>query len=113
MKSELRTKWINALRSKKYEQCQSRLHIEDDGYCCLGVLARCAGYENEDLLLYMPSGRRKMGLADLGENFDLSSGQEITLINMNDGYGKFTGNRQSFKQIADWIESNVSTEGST
>lgn len=30
--------WIAALRSGKYEQCQGRLHLEADGFCCLGVL---------------------------------------------------------------------------
>lgn len=30
--------WIAALRSGKYEQCGGRLHLEGDGFCCLGVL---------------------------------------------------------------------------
>jgi len=33
-----KAKWIAALRSGDYEQCTGRLHLKDDGFCCLGVL---------------------------------------------------------------------------
>lgn len=39
MKKEQLTKWLVALRSGKYKQCDSLLHNEvTGGYCCLGVL---------------------------------------------------------------------------
>lgn len=34
---EVKTKWVKALRSKKYKQTDGVLKNED-GYCCLGVL---------------------------------------------------------------------------
>jgi len=36
MTPENKAKWIDALRSGKYEQCTNVLHA-DGGYCCLGV----------------------------------------------------------------------------
>lgn len=38
MNAEIKTKWIQALRSGKYEQTKGTLHVQDNGYCCLGVL---------------------------------------------------------------------------
>lgn len=37
MNQEVKTKWLDALRSGKYEQGQSFLRV-DDTFCCLGVL---------------------------------------------------------------------------
>lgn len=37
LKPEIKTKWINALRSGKYKQTTDCLR-DDTGYCCLGVL---------------------------------------------------------------------------
>lgn len=38
MNAEIKAKWIEALRSGKYEQGRGRLRSEDNKYCCLGVL---------------------------------------------------------------------------
>lgn len=38
MTKELATTWVEALRSGKYQQCRSALK-NDEGFCCLGVLA--------------------------------------------------------------------------
>jgi hypothetical protein len=35
---EVRQRWLDALRSGKYEQATHVLRTEDDKYCCLGVL---------------------------------------------------------------------------
>ena len=37
MKLEIKTRWVQALRSGKYQQSQEALKT-DTGYCCLGVL---------------------------------------------------------------------------
>jgi hypothetical protein len=37
MNSQIKQRWIEALRYGEYEQTQSRLHT-NRGYCCLGVL---------------------------------------------------------------------------
>jgi hypothetical protein len=44
MNSEIKEKWINALRSQEYKQSQHYLR-DDYGYCCLGVL--CDIYAKE------------------------------------------------------------------
>jgi hypothetical protein len=41
MKTEVKAKWVEALRSGEYKQGKDRLRCEDT-YCCLGVLADLA-----------------------------------------------------------------------
>lgn len=46
MNAELKTKWLEALRSGKYEQ--GKHYLKEGGkYCCLGVLCEVAGLESE------------------------------------------------------------------
>jgi hypothetical protein len=46
MPAELRTKWLEALRSGTFKQTSEMLYNElDKGYCCLGVLMCVAGEE--------------------------------------------------------------------
>ena len=44
MNSQIKQKWIDALRSGEYTQAQSKLY-SGDGFCCLGVL--CDIYAKE------------------------------------------------------------------
>ena len=44
MNSQIKQKWIDALRSGKYTQAQSKLY-SGHGFCCLGVL--CDIYANQ------------------------------------------------------------------
>ena len=44
MNSQIKQKWVDALRSGKYTQAQSKLY-SGDGFCCLGVL--CDIYAKE------------------------------------------------------------------
>ena len=44
MNSQIKQKWIDSLRSGKYQQGQSKLY-SSDGFCCLGVL--CDIYAKE------------------------------------------------------------------
>lgn len=44
MNSQIKQKWIDSLRSGKYQQGQSKLY-SGDGFCCLGVL--CDIYAKE------------------------------------------------------------------
>lgn len=43
MDKELATRWVEALRSGKYEQGTTRLRTIDNKYCCIGVLADIIG----------------------------------------------------------------------
>ena len=49
MKAELKTKWIEALRSGKYNQGRRALVTNQGSYCCLGVLCDVMGKEKETL----------------------------------------------------------------
>lgn len=41
MNPEIKSQWVEALRSGEYAQAQTRL-VTSDGYCCLGVLCDLA-----------------------------------------------------------------------
>jgi hypothetical protein len=56
MERAIRDKWTAALRSGKYEKCQSFLR-SDHGYCCLGVLADIMRPEEWDEESSRNSGR--------------------------------------------------------
>src|SRR6478736_8013086 len=48
MKKEIRTKWLKSLRSGKYKQTTGEL-LNNNQYCCLGVLGRNLGIRKEKL----------------------------------------------------------------
>ena len=45
MKTEIKAKWLDALRSGDYEQGTMRLRSRNDRFCCLGVLCDIAEKE--------------------------------------------------------------------
>lgn len=45
MKTEIKERWLEALRSGNYEQGRRVLRSTDDHYCCLGVLCDLAAQE--------------------------------------------------------------------
>lgn len=114
MKKITKQKWMNALRSGKFEQGRGFL-CWGNKYCCLGVLAKITGnltklkgstgvfgfgknekvYSCQLLPLEHPSNNYKFGLLR-------QEGQK--LIQMNDHDNK------SFSEIADWVEENIKTE---
>ena len=97
MKTALKQKWVQALRSGKYEQGSGRLR-EDDCFCCIGVLA--------DIL------------DPAGWNDDWWNGQDCTLTDdgcdtaeldaqAHDHLTEMNDNGMPFPKIADWIEENL------
>lgn len=101
MKTGFKSKWLKALRSGKYKQAKGRLRKKLNGhygYCCLGVLYKEINKE-------WPKVTRSIGVGYLPKKFSeemkLSRSKQGDLAIMNDG-------GQSFSQIADWIEKNVS-----
>ncbi len=103
MQAQLRTKWLAALRSGDYEQCQGQLHIKDDGYCCLGVFARCAGCSDEDIVDYLTFAVLPAPKSCPDFNFydQFPEGAVEKCIHMNDD------EEHDFPAIADWIEADV------
>lgn len=94
MTPDLRARWVAALRSGEYRQARGRLCLTDDqgrpAYCCLGVLARVAGFADEDMA----------GWGHLPDEMvaKIAPFPQSPFINMNDREGL------SFAEIADWIE---------
>lgn len=114
LSSELKAKWVAALRSGTYNQIDGALcrNLGDDGvgHCCLGVLAEVAGV-NRRYLFDEPSldeinrkdllgGWYPNDLDDDSEQTQASKTIQRQLADMNDD-GK------SFTEIADWVEANL------
>lgn len=93
-----RRKWVEALRSGKYQQAKSYL-VRDGGYCCLGVLANIAGVSDERMggeaaLRELPEVLAFVGLRDIAGRYD----DDRALAAEND-------RGRPFDDIADIIES--------
>lgn len=119
MDSELKTKWLKALRGGGYRQGfgSLRQRSEDDGklnYCCLGVLANVAGERWVDSW----GDKSSYGIPIDGDDNDMTNllpdkvlkkvgmtpRAQSRLAAMNDGDDC---RRHSFRQIADWIDKNL------
>lgn len=114
MKPEIKAKWLEALRSGEYAQCDGGLS-EDGAFCCLGVLCELALKEgivnrtvtdNGDTLYdeegaFLPEAVREWsGLKHLSPHVvrvDKELGRDTSLVCMND-------EGTSFADIADVIE---------
>lgn len=98
MKTEVKKKWLKALRSGKYEQGRGQLRFNNE-FCCLGVLAcvvdpEAKTWRYEDGQVGPFAAQRRL----IGK---LSNVNIDRLIDLNDTQGK------SFKSIANWIDKNV------
>lgn len=124
---DVKDKWVAALRSGEYAQCEGRMSREvmldgyqTTGYCCLGVLEKItigqvisdgtpsAESANAIGIVFAfkdatePDGTNNYGEV-CGSHFSVSrQGEEVMLTNLND-------NGTSFSEIADLIEENVET----
>jgi hypothetical protein len=109
MDTQLKAKWVAALRSKRYRQTTGNLRDQygsgSYGYCCLGVLCHTMGARWKQGVPFIKDLRMKIhGEAYLSPEtlqlVGLSDGTQRELASMNDGPAKFP-------EIADWIEKNV------
>lgn len=96
---DIKAKWIEALRSGKYNQCIGKL-TDNKGYCCLGVLA---SIQNPNFVDYFED----LQTDELfGGEFDFSAGlaKEIcgVLAVLNDGTDG--GGPRTFDHIADYLQ---------
>ena len=104
MKTELKSKWIEALRGGQYQQGRWTLRPQDHTYCCLGVLCDLinpAGWRHDefDKHAHEVSFAGDGPIASIGlERRDVRA-----VVEMND-----TG--KSFDEIADYIEANVAAD---
>lgn len=95
----LKAKWLEALRSGKYEQGIGYL-CRDNKYCCIGVLADVKG-----LPFKMQGGQKIYNMGEYTYGGTLPDvPHSSVLINMNDS------ETRSFNEIADYIEKNITEE---
>lgn len=111
MNKKLKAKWVKALRSGKYKQGRGQLYNpKTKRYCCLGVLCRLGGRDDEFL---MSRRCETHGLLDANLYPDDESAQQLAF--MNDGLDENNAKihrmpvtkRHTFRQIADYIEENL------
>lgn len=104
MHKELKTKWLNALRSGNYKQTTGVLIRDGISFCCIGVL--CDVVEHVEVFDdYVFSGITNTELEidlDRGTLFAIGLTREEAerLMCMND-------EGSSFQDIADYIEENI------
>lgn len=102
MNPELKAKWLEALRSGRYQQGKTCLRA-GDAFCCLGVLCDVS----EQGKWTDGDSTRYFTVTDQGAYclFPPTGwlGREMSnaIVNMNDEQGK------TFNEIADWLEANV------
>jgi hypothetical protein len=109
MDADLKTKWVEALRSGEYLQSNGYLRepsSTQDRFCCLGVLAEVQGAKwnvsaptIDGIYAIQNSGWLKQECAG-----GLPLGDQMILSDMNDGK---IGPRASFTEIADYIETHI------
>jgi len=109
MKADLKAKWVEALRSGKYEQGRGAL-LNDGKYCCLGVLCEVVGLE-------IIATNRLAGDAYPDHSYRRIEGiigiESEVLTRRNDGDddplldGAPAIEPHTFEALADYIEANI------
>ena len=99
MDKELKDKWVEALRSGRYQQQRDAVLHNEHGYCCLGVLHHVV--TGEEPKRYWGESLSDCQRPKVVEQIDSEAGHISVLTDMNDRKGK------SFAEIADWIEANL------
>jgi hypothetical protein len=105
--ANIKTKWLTALRSGKYEQtdgCLVHKFFDDEpSYCCLGVLGKVCGVSDDSMLglgfldeITVENKLPKFAVQPIRDEDDKQTIVE-KLADMND-------NGRSFKQIAAYID---------
>lgn len=112
MKSDIKQKWVAALRSGDYQQTDGHLRRPDEsddasyGFCCLGVLCDVMGAKWDSGIPLLDGTSLKNPDDDEFLNDDtldavgLASSQQSSLAEMNDS-------GSTFDTIADHIEENL------
>jgi len=117
-KQEIKTKWLEALRSGKYEQGAGHL-CKNDKYCCLGVLCDIIGLDyKEENNLKVFSDKVNGDKVDKIFSLPYRILGDVHLNNPAGGYFELDGGSTSlallndagktFEEIADIIESEPS-----
>ena len=108
MKTEIKTKWVDALRSGEYTKNRLLMKFkykdQEMKYSALGVLAELMWSEKfaDDGYGIFYIGEHPCTIPpELAETISLGKFLQTTIANMNDI------DKMSFEAIADWIEENL------
>lgn len=107
MDKEVKARWLEALRSGKFEQGLGRFKTSNGKYCCLGVLCaveKPAGWDEARRHFFdMGSTEYSLGTIPYTQRnrWQISDEEHDHLVEMNDFEEK------SFNEIADYIERNL------
>lgn len=109
MNPEIKARWVEALRSGKYQQGAHRLRNQYDLFCCLGVLCDLHSKETgtqweqpvKESLCYVYQHQNGSLPDDVKAWAKIRTEEQHTLILMNDSYSL------AFKNIADYIEESL------
>jgi len=118
--SDIKKRWVNALRSGKYVQIEGHLHDGEKGFCCLGVLTDLYLEENgtkEQKELWKVEGclldrDLERQVYYLGEEVRDWAGLYYAdpAVKTNEGRRFLTSlndHNNTFEQIANWIEEGL------
>src|SRR5262249_30875840 len=105
MHREIKTKWVEALRSGKYAQSTGALQ-DHKGHCCLGVLCDLVDPEgwgpiDQGFYTHGEEDHVSMPSEDVLVKAGLGASDASVLANLNDVEG------YDFQKIADWIEERL------
>ncbi len=92
MQTEIKEKWVKALRSGEYEQNYGDLY-KAGNFCCLGVLAEIIGIPGKEQCTDT--------YYELENKTELTSSQRDKCARLNDF------ERKTFAEIADYVEANL------
>lgn len=108
MPKELGNKWLRALRSGEYKQCQGRLS-KDEGFCCLGVLESVVDGRVEDEGLPSMDWLREHKVEFLTMSGVPSRVPDVIPREKSfwDNIANINDSGKSFSDIADIIEANM------
>lgn len=118
-RTELRGRWVEALRSGRYEQHRGGLRSRWGAYCCLGVAAEVAGEEfwrdpstglcyldGDDGPWYGLLPRRVVDALGLrGPAGELAAPVEVRGVERGD-LASMNDSGSTFREIADFVEGN-------
>lgn len=130
MRKEDKARWVAALRSGNYHQCEGTL-TDGKGYCCLGVMEKVlgTGQVEEDFSLPSPqwcvnnhvqfdnqheweeneSWVDEVNDDDMTKLSEMNDGKKLYTGKVVDSVAEYTWRQEpmKFPEIADWIEQNI------
>ena len=120
MSKDVKAAWTAALRSGKIAQARGTLQDNTGAMCCLGVLCSVIDLNWRNAVIgdlehitnkidYNERVGMRLRTINIGNVYGGLSNETCAELGcMNDGGGgTWNDNRQSFAQIADWIDANI------